>query len=102
MYRRTENPTATDKETELYCKQNLDPFMREVERCTMQNLFFWTMWAIVVLKESEETDHTLFHWELCRMRLQLYAKQKEWFSYHATLAAADDEIDEMDDLEEKE
>ena len=53
--------------------------MREIEQCMMLNLFYWTMWSIVMLKEEEETDHTLFNWELCRMRYELYIKQEELF-----------------------
>ena len=53
--------------------------MREIEQCMMLNLFYWTMWSIVMLKEEEETDHTLFNWELCRMRCELYIKQEDLF-----------------------
>ena len=53
--------------------------MREIEQCMMLNLFYWTMWSIVMLKEEEETDHTLFNWELCRMRYELYIKQEDLF-----------------------
>ena len=37
------------------------------------------MWSIVMLKEEEETDHTLFNWELCRMRYELHIKEKDLF-----------------------
>ena len=79
VYRRLENPDATAEEAEQYCSQNLEGFMQEIDQCMLVNNFFWTMWAIVTLKENQETDHTLFNWELCRQRYVLASKQKEWF-----------------------
>ena len=50
------------------------------------------------MKEQEETDHTVFNWELCRMKIVLFAKQREWFGF-GSLALRD--LDEIDEWNEK-
>lgn len=75
--------------------------MKEIEQCLMLNCFYWCMWGIKMLKEEEETDHTLFNWELCRMKVILFAKQKEWFGFSSSIQAQGDyEIDEMGERKE--
>ena len=48
--------------------------MKEIEQCLMLNSFYWCAWGVMMLKEEEEIDHTLFNWELCRMRCELFSK----------------------------
>ena len=55
--------------------------MIDVERCLMLNNFYWCVWAIMMAKEEEECDATIYNWEFCRMRIILFAKQREWFGY---------------------
>ena len=50
-----------------------------------------------MMKDEELTDHTLFNWELCRMKNVLFAKQKEWFGFGSLSIRDDDEIDELTD-----
>lgn len=95
FYKRIENVDATEEDIEKYCSLNLEPFMKEIEQCLMLNNFYWCVWGIMMLKEEEEIDHTLFNWELCRMRSVLFTKQREWFGF-GSLAIRDEEIDEMD------
>ena len=71
--------------------------MKEIEQCLMLNSFYWCMWGIMMMKDEELTDHTLFNWELCRMKNVLFAKQKEWFGFGSLSLRDDDEIDEMTD-----
>lgn len=47
----------------------------------MLNCLYWSVWSIIVMKEEEETDHTIFHWELCRINMELYEKEAKLFGY---------------------
>ena len=55
------------------------------------------MWSIVMLKEEDELDHTLFNWELIRMKVELFSKQREWFGLGSLKVRDIDEIDELDE-----
>lgn len=57
--------------------------MKDVENCCILNNFYWCVWAIMMAKEEEECDPTIFNWEFCRQRCILVAKQREWFGYSA-------------------
>ena len=71
--------------------------MKEIEQCLIVNNFYWTMWSIVMLKEEDELDHTLFNWELIRMKVELFSKQREWFGLGSLKVRDIDEIDELDE-----
>lgn len=74
--------------------------MKEIEQCLMLNSFYWAMWSVMMMKEEEETNHTMFNWELVRMKCVLFSKQREWFGF-GSLAIRDEEIDEMDGIKDE-
>ena len=49
-----------------------------------------------MLKEEDELDHTIFNWELIRMKVELNSKQREWFGLGSLEIRDIDEIDEID------
>jgi len=71
--------------------------MKEIEQCLIVNNFYWTMWSIMMLKEEDELDHTIFNWELIRMKVELFSKQREWFGLGSLKVRDIDEIDELDE-----
>lgn len=43
------------------------------------NNFYWGVWAIMMLKDSEETEIDVFNWEFARMRVDLVNIQRKRF-----------------------
>ena len=80
---RIENKDGVEEQFETWCTQKLPAFMKDVECCLMLNSFYWLVWSLMMCKEEEECDPTIFNWEFCRMRCVLFAKQREWFGYSA-------------------
>ena len=58
-------------------------FMMDVEKCCILANFYWANWSIMMMKEEEECDHTIFNWELCRQHCILFTKQREWFGHNS-------------------
>ena len=44
------------------------------------NNFYWGVWAIMMLKEEEETEWDVFNWEFNRMRIDLLNIQRKRFN----------------------
>lgn len=76
-----EDAQGTEEKFETWASAELPKFMREVECCLILNSFYWCVWAIMMAKEEEECDHTIFNWEFCRMRCILFAKQLQWYGF---------------------
>ena len=70
--------------------------MKEIEQCCIVNNFYWTMWSIMMLQEEDELDHTIFNWEVIRMKIELMIKQREWFGLESSEVSDIDENDEND------
>ena len=66
-------------EENKWCEEKLPEFMRDIEHCLILITFKWCIWNIVAMKEEEETNHTIFYWETCRMRIVLFNRLLEWF-----------------------
>ena len=54
--------------------------MTDAENCLVCITYQWCIWAIIMMAEEEETDHTIFNWEFCRMRIVLFTKLLKWFN----------------------
>ena len=37
--------------------------VKQVKQCMVLNNFYWAVWAIMMLNDSEETDAKAFNWE---------------------------------------
>ena len=42
------------------------------KKCMILNNFYWTVWGIMMLSDSEETNSKVFNWELCDGRCNLH------------------------------
>lgn len=43
------------------------------------NNFYWTVWGIMMLSDSDETDPEVFNWELCEWRCNMYLRCVQQF-----------------------
>ena len=76
----TESPNQSDSSAleELWSVEK-DKIMENLKKSIILNNFYWGVWAIMMLKEEEETEWDVFNWEFTRMRIDLLNIQRKRF-----------------------
>jgi len=49
------------------------------KKCMILNNYYWAVWSIMMLTESDETDIQTYHWEIGSGRCDIYLKCVEQF-----------------------
>ena len=48
--------------------------VEQTKQCMVLNNYYWAVWAIMMLTESDETDRKAFNWEFARGRTVMHKK----------------------------